>query len=317
MTENQENNTDQMPNMDAIGLHLRRARQARKLEVEEVAAQLRLKEEIITALENDDLERLPAPIYTRGYIRSYAAKLGIESNKLIETYDKMIGEQSQHELTTLSNVKQYKLTDYRVLAVTAVIVVVLSSLFVVSWLEKPEQDMVVRNESATTNELPSSPKEEVVATDKEQSTVLDEERAVTETGSGVEVRQASLPDMEQQVTDTSQSDVAEMPGAESMPVTGESVSNEVKADTVNVEAEGEDKLELAFSDDCWIEVHDKQGKRLLFLMARKGKKYTLIGEAPFLVLLGNSPGVNVSINGEAFDQSAFNRGKVARFYVGG
>ena len=72
---------------------------------------------------------------------------------------------------------------------------------------------------------------------------------------------------------------------------------------------------MRFNENCWVEVHDSQRKRLLFRTARKGSTYTLSGKSPFKVLLGNSPAVDVYINGKAFDQSIYNRGKVARFFI--
>ena len=78
-----------------------------------------------------------------------------------------------------------------------------------------------------------------------------------------------------------------------------------------------DRLTLSFRGDSWVEVHDATGERLMYRLGRSGETRTVTGQAPFQVLLGNAPDVDVKIDGKEFDVSAHTRGKVARFKVGG
>ena len=76
----------------SIGAQLAAARQARQLGVEMVAAELKLDAATIRALESDDRAALPAPIFVKGYLRSYARLLGLPEEDLVRAYSAQSGE---------------------------------------------------------------------------------------------------------------------------------------------------------------------------------------------------------------------------------
>ncbi len=51
---------------------------------EQVAAQLRMPEQVVTALEEDQWQRLGAPVFVRGQLRSYARLLNVDLGSLLE-----------------------------------------------------------------------------------------------------------------------------------------------------------------------------------------------------------------------------------------
>jgi len=63
---------------------LQAARQARKLSVSQVADRLRLSSAVVMALEANDWERLPAPVFVRGYVRAYARLIGLPAEELLD-----------------------------------------------------------------------------------------------------------------------------------------------------------------------------------------------------------------------------------------
>jgi hypothetical protein len=74
----------------ALGKILREARERRQLSLSQVAAATRMKVQVAQALEAEDYRKLPAPIYGRGFIRMYAAFVGVDSKPLIEEYNAAI-----------------------------------------------------------------------------------------------------------------------------------------------------------------------------------------------------------------------------------
>jgi cytoskeleton protein RodZ len=74
---------------------------------------------------------------------------------------------------------------------------------------------------------------------------------------------------------------------------------------------------LEFAGESWTEVHDAQGRRLVYDLVAGGTTRVADGEAPFRVLLGNASAVTVQIDGRAYDHSGYIRGNVARFAIGG
>jgi cytoskeleton protein RodZ len=65
------------------GSLLKEAREARGLSLEEVAAATRVRVPYLEALEADALNRLPALVYARGYLRTYAQLLDLEAEPLV------------------------------------------------------------------------------------------------------------------------------------------------------------------------------------------------------------------------------------------
>jgi hypothetical protein len=66
-----------------VGQALAAKRGERGLPIEQVAASTRIRAEYLRALEADELDRLPAPVYARGYVRTYAVFLGLDPEALI------------------------------------------------------------------------------------------------------------------------------------------------------------------------------------------------------------------------------------------
>jgi cytoskeleton protein RodZ len=81
---------------------------------------------------------------------------------------------------------------------------------------------------------------------------------------------------------------------------------------------GMSELVLRFSEDCWLEVRDAEGNRLAYGLARAGTTRTLSGLAPFSLVLGYAPGVEIELDGSLVDRSIYlpARGAVSRFSLG-
>jgi len=70
-----------------LGSTLRQARESRELPLREVEWALRIKADYLAALEREDFAALPAPVYTRGFLRAYANHLGVDPQPLIDEYN--------------------------------------------------------------------------------------------------------------------------------------------------------------------------------------------------------------------------------------
>lgn len=73
-----------------IGSTLREARNSRKIELAEVEASTKIRVRYLLAIENEEWGALPGGIYTRGFIRSYAAYLGLDGARLADEYQRNV-----------------------------------------------------------------------------------------------------------------------------------------------------------------------------------------------------------------------------------
>jgi cytoskeletal protein RodZ len=67
-----------------VGNNLREARGRRKLSLEDVEAATKIRGRYLQAIEDEDWDQLPSDTYARAFIRTYAALLGLDGDRLAE-----------------------------------------------------------------------------------------------------------------------------------------------------------------------------------------------------------------------------------------
>lgn len=77
-----------METIENLGLYLRNIREERKIPIAQIAQVLRTKPETVQALESNEFQKIPAPTYVKGYLRSYSNYLGIDSDHIISEYNR-------------------------------------------------------------------------------------------------------------------------------------------------------------------------------------------------------------------------------------
>lgn len=69
-----------------LGSKLRAAREIKGVDISTAAEKTKILGHILRELEADDFHSIAAPIYAKGFIRSYSAYLGIDPQSLLEEY---------------------------------------------------------------------------------------------------------------------------------------------------------------------------------------------------------------------------------------
>jgi cytoskeleton protein RodZ len=69
-----------------IGERLRNTREARGLSLDDVEASIRVRRRYLEALEAETFHDIPGPAYVKGFLRSYAAYLGLPVEELVAMY---------------------------------------------------------------------------------------------------------------------------------------------------------------------------------------------------------------------------------------
>lgn len=85
---------------ETIGALLRRTRLAKKLDLQDVASYLCIRYQFLEALENGHYKDLPGEAYVNGFIRSYAAYLGLDPADIISQYKKEFFNHTKRENET-------------------------------------------------------------------------------------------------------------------------------------------------------------------------------------------------------------------------
>ena len=79
---------------ESIGSYLRRERELRKISLEEVAEQTRVKLEYLQAIESEHFEKLPGMTFARGYLKAYATAIGLLPEDVLLRFEDFLGKLS-------------------------------------------------------------------------------------------------------------------------------------------------------------------------------------------------------------------------------
>jgi transcriptional regulator with XRE-family HTH domain len=84
--------------MESVGELLRREREAQGKSVEDVAKVTRMSAQTLAAIEEDRFGALPAPVYVKGHLRTYARFLGLDEEEIIQRYMRSTKQDEPAEL---------------------------------------------------------------------------------------------------------------------------------------------------------------------------------------------------------------------------
>ena len=340
------NETDiETPQEEGVGHRLRAVREARKLCRNEVAAVLHLSESIIEALEQDDRERLPGPVFVQGYLRKYARLLDVPEEPILQAYGHHPAHRSKRKTGLAGSPLKPEIRSNHAIVrlVTWLIVVVLVALVVTWWrgylqwppVERagetaPVDDSVdpgvsAISESQEPGAISALPRELLLEQDfrapmeEEPEPELETSAPVDE----VEIRVARTEEMQVEFTDNELPMDAEAPSVEAEPPEGLPETEAVSMVEVLPVASGaasaaemidyENSIVIEFSSPCWTDIRDATGTYKLLGNMGMGEKRVLGGEPPYSVILGNSRAVTLTIKGQPYDLSPHSKGNVTRF----
>jgi len=75
--------------MSSVGAYLRGLREQQGMSVDELSRATRVLSHYLEALEADDVRALPAPVFTKGFIRAYCQAVGVPPDEALRLYDRI------------------------------------------------------------------------------------------------------------------------------------------------------------------------------------------------------------------------------------
>ena len=69
-----------------IGAHLKEMRRQHAMSLEEISASTMIPTRLLNAIEEGNMDKLPEPVYTKGFIRRFADALGLNGENLAESF---------------------------------------------------------------------------------------------------------------------------------------------------------------------------------------------------------------------------------------
>ncbi len=122
-----------------FGTSFRKSRESLNLSIDKIAEETRISSRFLEAIENERFDLLPGGIFTRGFIRTYAVRLGLDPEEAIRGYEKLfLAEEAEpvHQETERVRGKTTKIPVYYV-ALAGLLILVVIFYFLTRHKEPP------------------------------------------------------------------------------------------------------------------------------------------------------------------------------------
>ena len=350
MNTQQENEISSMTGLNSnsdkkasVGHTLREARELAGLSVNDVANRIKFAPRQIEWLEEDDYVRLPEAAFVRGFVRSYARLLEIDSVSLLSMLPAShLQPASTKEITSVdsplpsaSGSRRYNIIWLAAALVIAVSLAIFERLHsrtsntpvpetkaAIQALDLPAGSAVI--ESSIMSEQPEVPAP--VSTRVERS---EQEKIAAQLPAAKQVERAvpatDVPQSQQQPV--AQVPVRKLPpqsvlitpipsSQQSVPSsTASSGSSSVPTENPKANAKNNaavHSLRLEFDEDAWAEIKDGNDKVLTSRMHPAGSLVRVTRKGTLLVVIGNSHAVRLFDNGKLINLDQYTTADVAR-----
>ena len=281
---------------EAVGARLSEARKQRGWTVEQAAVLMKVPAHVVASLEKGLWQRLGAPVFVRGQLRSYARLLGLDETDLV-------GQAPVEQwvpVEIVSHVRTHPLRRWtggllrRGLVLLLVLVLLIGGALLLR--QQFSGDVPV----ASLDEFPvveSVDGQEVVAEPSDSVSAVEPDG-----GTALPVLSAVEAKADSRVNEQAVSTATGLPEG-------------AAADSVERSAVDGGMLELDFAGQSWIEIHGRDGRVIERAMVGAGQSRSYPSGQVGKVLLGNSADITARLNGAPLDLSGLRRSNVARFTV--
>lgn len=304
---------------ESVGDQLRFARERLGLDIAAIADEQHLRPSVIQAIENGDYSKIDTELFLKGYVRTYARQVGLDADAVIADLNRELEpvrqqkelDQQASPLVTIERTKRRKRQIAKLLIV--LVIVAVTAYLVVGYLAGREADSVPSPASESTTDTSAS-SEEVEASDlqaqetdrlepsQDETEPTRLEEVVEPASSATDTVTAEV--VPQEEPDLPQENVSDGVPDDQMPMVAQTTEPALQeaAQLPGSSEPTQARLQMSFSDDCWIQVTDAAGNRLASSLRRSGDQLDVSGEAPLRIVVGAVSAVeSIRFQGEALN----------------
>ena len=249
----------------SVGRTLSAARKKKRLRYKKLSSELNIDESYLVALEEDNFELIPGgEAYVKGFLRSYAKKLELNPDEIIQIYSSAREKTSDKISGNLG--LQIKKDNKSLSKYLSAIVVILfiSLVFILGF--------------------PANQKEQALDSLKEDVSIVLSEKFEDQTK---EIPTTPIEDLDKIVSKLD--DFPEDSARDLRELTPPKVDEPTKPAISN-----QNVTFIRVYDDCWLEVFSEK-ERLLYILAKAGEEY-IFEEDRLKIIAGNFKNIEISFN---------------------
>jgi cytoskeletal protein RodZ len=280
--------------MKSLGELLQAERQARGITLEQISADTRISMDMLRAIEHGNIEQLPAPVLTKGFLKAYAEKIGLDPEGVIVEYQNLIeqaGDQ-QEKIETFHQRLNPRSSNKKLFVLVIALTLLTSLIFF--WYR------------------PSSIRKQSTSSSLENSVspaVVDQRAVNSDPDSGIKQRKSSqsskqnLPELlsrtepassklgSQTAPAASTRSEGSKTAAGSVSTSGERPATEV----IYPSAQSQYLLRAEAAETTWIRISTDETGEYEYLL-QPGEQLTWRASSTFKLLVGNAGGIQLYLN---------------------
>jgi len=268
----------EIPEESSLGVFLKKSREERQVELDDISEATRIRRYYLEAIENDEWEKLPSKVFIKGFLKSYAGFLGLDKESVIHHYLRTSSVET-NEPGVAKKIRSRSVKPYLIMIVS-----VLALVFIVAVIYLNERNISITNKAFQHLGTQSLEKKMEGKAEKEVASQKDErEKEILlseDEGAGDGLARTAL---------------------KLTPVDDTNLFEDVTTPMKNEEEKKplSPKLTLTANvkDQTWvaISIDERSVKEYLF---QPGQTPQWTAEKNFNILIGNAAGIEFSFNGK-------------------
>lgn len=293
-----------------FGEYLKQARLDKGLSIEEITEESKISRDVLIAIEAEDLDKLPDPVFVRGFLKSYAEMVGADASAVVNMYRTKLGDDEPRVVSVAQKAQKAQEEQAGVeikpapksapgksgvlLLLLLFAGIVVGSLWLMTSSKKGD-DMP----PAAVAEQPLAETTAVETTETGQPGNLEKDVPVTAAQTPVEKELQKESAEPVSVKETKETETEPL-AASNTVASVESAVDVSESSEISQEAalpRSKYKLNISCTDKTWMKIIVDKGNPREYLLPAGGK-LELDAETGYNVLIGNAGGVNLLLNGD-------------------
>jgi cytoskeleton protein RodZ len=300
--------------METLGQKLRKEREMRGISLDQIAQATRIQKQFLRALEENNFDILPAPVFITGFLRVYATHLGLDADAIITEYE---AGRLSHQSDDTSHPQSTTPPDGKNLPlVAAAVIAVIILVVVVSFMYRPTVQRPIK--TVVEEDLVPPPQAEIPAS---SPPVEEHPKSIPEAAPPAValLRETANAEAEKRIkgepaSEQSKPATSAKPKAEEKPVTSAKPKVEEKPAEIAPKAKSSYTYNLSLTstdEDVWVYVV-VDGEDVRDMYIRAGQSVFLRGNKTFLLTTGNPHFLRLKVNGRSVSIPEAESNKVIR-----
>ncbi len=256
--------------MELVGEYLKEERKKRKIDLNQIANDLKIGKAILLEIENDNLPEYLDRVFIIGHVRSYANYLNLDSETIIENYKiQNFSNKNNSEIEIQKPIGSKSFFQFNK-SISFASIIIISVCFYVFFINTNK----IENEFAMTPDLPENLQSELE--EAEMQIALEKQKKLDNSVEN-EFMLNSVDGSLENIINNSSSVVASLPSSEAL-------------------IQEKNKITLKFIDSTWIQLRDINDDIILSKLMNKNDEYSYYLSENLYLTVGNAGNLIISIN---------------------